>query len=202
MGLKFVCTGSDCRVVGSNAFQVDCLQSLDGGGWTKVVQYLDGPYTPTAAAYGSIATTDVQDGKLSDTNIDLIGGARTLLNTGTVTVVTPQFVFTLTDATDSLDLSTVSGRYVGLGIVIDKQSRIITGYDTSGTNPKVTVSLPFTSLVSGKTYQIYTPGKEWRIRSLTFTGTTNAGEEPIYTLFIRSTSKYSDTAFGQVDPTS
>ena len=48
------------------------------------MQHNEGAYTPTPGAAGVVATTTVEDGKLSDEEIDMIGGKRVLLNTGTV----------------------------------------------------------------------------------------------------------------------
>lgn len=57
---------------GSDAFQVYCDQS-DDGGWMKFLQYHDRTYTPTSSGSGTIATIDITaTGKLSDVRINSV----------------------------------------------------------------------------------------------------------------------------------
>lgn len=53
-----------------SGFDVYCDQT-DGGGWTKILQYANSAYTPTAAAAGTIATPTISGfAKLSDAHIN------------------------------------------------------------------------------------------------------------------------------------
>jgi hypothetical protein len=164
------------------------------------VQYNEGAYTPTPGAAGVVATTTVEDGKLSDEEIDMIGGKRVLLNTGTV-IAESRSSFSLFDnLNDDLPLSKLTGRYVGLSITIGAQSRMIKSYivASAGANPAVVVSPDFATLpTSGVTYQIYSPTKEYLLFGASFTGQTDNFEEPVYRLYLRSSFSYVDTTYGQ-----
>jgi len=182
----------------SDAYQVFCRQQADGGGWTKIVQYEEDAYTPTLGAFGMVATQEIFDGKLSDAEIALIGGRRALVNTGSV-IPSSDTAFSLRDDfTDELPLSRAPSRYVGLSITIGSESRVITSYSVTGTNPSVVVSPAFTlAPASGATYQIYSPSKEYHVFGTSFTGQTDDAEEPIYKLYLRSSFQYVDTSYGQ-----
>ena len=180
----------------SNAFQVLCFNSQDSGGWTKIVQYSTQAYTATTDAFGSIATTDVQDGKLSDANINLIGGKRAIVNTGTIGTLVSQSVVVLTDLVDALELVKVSGYYTGFSLQIGQEIRIITActLTTSGL-VQLTCSPAFTSASQGATYWIYSRMKEYLIFGV-YLANTNT---PIsYRLYLRSTTEYQDTLPGLV----
>ena len=170
------------------------------GGWTKIIQYDEDAYTPTSDVYGLVATQLVGDGKLADAQIDMIGGKRVLLNTGTVISSTASSFSLFDNAQDSLPLSRLTGRYAGLSIKVGTQSRVIQSYfvANSGSNPSVTVSPAFTSApASGATYLIYSPAKEYLLFGSSFTGLTDDFEEPIYKLYLRSSLPYVDVAYGQ-----
>ena len=78
------------------------------------------------------------------------------------------------------------------------ESRVITSYSVTGTNPSVVVSPAFTlAPASGATYQIYSPSKEYLVFGTSFTGQTDDAEEPIYKLYLRSSFQYVDTSYGQ-----
>lgn len=75
---------------------------------------------------------------------------------------------------------------------------MITSYTTTSVNPRVVVSPAFTlAPASGVAYQIYSPAKEYLIFGTSFTGQTDDAEEPIYKLYLRSSFRYIDTAYGQ-----
>ena len=63
------------------------------------MQYEEEAYTPTSGPYGEVATQDIRDGKLADRDINLIGGQRTLVNTGTVKLLASSTSFSLIDNT-------------------------------------------------------------------------------------------------------
>eukprot|EP00960_Hanusia_phi_P068982 766978-Hanusia_phi.AAC.4 len=184
----------DGDVSTNNAFQVYCLNDQDEGGWTKVVQYTTQAYTANASAYGSIATSDVQDGKLSDANINLIGGLRGLVNTGTISTLVSQSVLVLTDLVDSLELVKVSGYYTGFSLQVGQETRLITACSltTSGA-VQLTCSPAFTSAAQGETYSIYSRMKEYLIFGLYL---ANTNTPIVYRLYLRSSSEYQDTAPG------
>jgi hypothetical protein len=164
------------------------------------MQYEEEAYTPTSGPYGEVATQDIRDGKLADRDINLIGGQRTLVNTGTVKFPASSTSFSLIDNTqDALPLFLSTGRYVGLSITVDSESRVITSYVATGeANPTVVVSPAFTRAPqSGAVYQIYSPAKEYLLFGSAFTGQTENLEEPSYKVFLRSSLAYVDIAYGQ-----
>ena len=173
---------------------------LGRGGWTKVLQYEEDPYAPTTASSGMFATEEVSDGKMTDVQIDLIGGPRTLVNTGTIIGGTQTSLTIFDIASDQLPLSAVSGRYVGFSIQVGSETRMITSYTVTlgSSQPVVGVSPGFTLPPSnGQTYQIYSVAKEYLLFGLSFTGQTDDAEEPVYKLYLRSPLSYVDTAYGQ-----
>ena len=172
----------------SDATQVYCLQTVDGGGWSKVLQYGTNSYTPTTGTFGLVATTINGDGKLADDMIDLIGGPRAVALTGSVASSTSASVFTL-----GAESPPFANTWLGYAIMIGTQARIITGYTAARA---VTVSPAFSSKPNGGTaYSIYGPMKEYRILSAGYT--TDTDEMPSLRLFLRSAKKYVDTSFGQ-----
>jgi hypothetical protein len=172
----------------SDAAQVYCLQTVDGGGWTKVLQYGINGYTPTPDTSGVVATQFTGDGKLSDMNINLIGGPRVAKLTGSLVSVSSKSLFTL--GSESLPFANF---WLGYAITMETESRIITAYSS---DRKVTVSPAFTNLPNaGAAYSITGPMREYRIRSEGYT--TNTEEIPSYRLFLRSAQQYVDTSFGQ-----
>ena len=67
---------------GVASFDVFCDMTTDGGGWTKILQYVGGDYAITANAVGTIATSaNTADAKLSDAQINALrlqlGGTAT-----------------------------------------------------------------------------------------------------------------------------
>lgn len=164
------------------------------------MQYDEDAYTPTSGAAGFIATQMVGDGKLSDEEIDMIGGKRVLLNVGSVIGGSRNSFSLFDNVNDDLPLSRLTGRYVGLSITIGAESRVITSYVVAnpGANPAIVVSPDFVALpTSGATYEIYSPTKEYLLFGVSFTGLTDNVEEPIYRLYMRSSFPYVDTAYGQ-----
>ena len=165
-----------------------------------MVQYDEDAYAPTSGSFGDIGTEEVLDGKLADAHINLIGGQRAMLNTGSV-IGGSAVSFSLFDKDDDeLPLSRISGAYRGSSISIGSESRVVTSYvvGSAGSNPVVVVTPAFTlSPATGVVYQIYSGTKEYMLFAASFTGQTDDAEEPVYKLFLRSSLPYLDTAFGQ-----
>jgi len=169
----------------SDAAQVYCLQTYDGGGWTKVLQYGINGYTPTPDTSGVVATQLTGDGKLSDMNINLIGGPRVAKLTGSLVSVSSKSLFTL--GSESLPFANI---WLGYAITMETETRIITAYSS---DRKVTVSPAFTNLPNaGAAYSITGPMREYRIVSQGYT--THTEEIPTYRLFLRSAQQYVDTS--------
>ena len=172
----------------ADATQVYCLQTGDGGGWSKILQYATDSYTPTTTASGLVATTLTGDGKLSDENINLIGGQRQAKLTGNLQTVLSSGLFTL-----GAESPPFTNTWLGYAITIGSETRIITAYTSAR---QVAVTPSFTSAPSGGgEYTIYGPMKEYRILSEGYT--TSTDEVPSYRLFLRSAKAYTDTSFGQ-----
>ena len=108
--------------------------------------------------------------------------------------------FSLIDNTqDALPLSLSTGRYVGLSITVDAESRVITSYVAAvETNTTVLVSPAFTKTPeSGAVYQIYSTAKEYLLFGSVFTVQTENLKEPSYKVFLRSSLGHIDIAYGQ-----
>ncbi|HXU03581.1 MAG TPA: LamG-like jellyroll fold domain-containing protein, partial [Polyangia bacterium] len=62
----------------TNAFFAYCDMTADGGGWMKILQYTDAPYTPTAAAVGNIAVAGISAmAKLADADVNSLANLAT-----------------------------------------------------------------------------------------------------------------------------
>ena len=128
----------------------------------------------------------------------MIGGKRSVLNSGTISANSASSFSLVDDASDNLPLSRITGRYVGLSITVGTQSRMIISFTATGSVVTVVVSPAFASTpATGAAYQIYTPTKEYLLFGLAFTGLTENYEEPLYRLYLRSSFPYVDTAYGQ-----
>jgi len=168
---------------------VYCLQASDGGGWAKVLQYEEDPYTPGAGASGTVAAAATGLGKLADLDVTLLaGGARTAVFAGTVAAGTSASVFRL-DASAPPFADFFLGRVVTVG----GASRIVTGYSAARV---VTASPAFASAPStGAAVSMFRTLKEYRIKSEGFS--TQTDNLPEYTFYVRSARDYADTEFGQ-----
>lgn len=91
-----------------NAFQVYCEMNIDGGGWTKILQYSGGASLGTVSAVGigtSWMTSETSAGKLSDSQINAIAGTQLMVATSNTTygglrwgIFTPVSMFTWSSA--------------------------------------------------------------------------------------------------------
>jgi hypothetical protein len=167
---------------------VYCLQTVDGGGWSKILQYVTDSYTPAATASGLVSTTTIGDGKLSDENINLIGGQQEARLSGNLNSVLSSGLFNL-----GVESPPFPSTWLGYVITIGSESRIITAYTSAR---QVAVTPAFTSApAAAAAYTIYGPMKEYRFVSEGYT--TSTDEKPSYRLFLRSTKAYTDMVFGQ-----
>jgi len=172
----------------SDATQVYCLQTADGGGWSKILQYAIDSYTPSTTASGLVASVLTGDGKLSDEHINQIGGSRAAKLTGQIGLVLSRSQFAL-----GVESPPFVNYWLGYVLTLGSETRIITAYSNARV---LTVAPSFSATpTGGAAYTIRGPMKEYRILSEGYT--TSTDEQPEYRLFLRSAQGYSDTAFGQ-----
>jgi hypothetical protein len=83
----------------ANAFFAYCDMTMDGGGWMKILQYVNAAYTPTAAAVGNIAVAGIPAmAKMADTNVNSLSALTTVREYRFQGSITPKRLFMKTSA--------------------------------------------------------------------------------------------------------
>jgi len=84
----------------ANTFAAYCDMTSDGGGWMKILQYHDAPYTPSAAAVGDIAVPDTMAmAKLADSDVNSLRNVSVFREYRLQGELTPKKLFIKSSAT-------------------------------------------------------------------------------------------------------
>eukprot|EP00293_Proteomonas_sulcata_P005563 CAMPEP_0184330338 /NCGR_PEP_ID=MMETSP1049-20130417/144632_1 /TAXON_ID=77928 /ORGANISM="Proteomonas sulcata, Strain CCMP704" /LENGTH=274 /DNA_ID=CAMNT_0026652769 /DNA_START=21 /DNA_END=845 /DNA_ORIENTATION=+ len=145
----------------------------------------------TTAAFGTVATTGVDLGKLSDSNINLLGRASATKSSGTLQGVTSTSSLTL-PAAEPPYVNFWYGYTISVEVSGQTETRIISAYSSGRV---VTVVPAFSSTPTVGSYTIKGTLMEYRVSALSFP--TEGDDEPSNVLFIRTAQDYDDSSFGQ-----